>query len=124
VLIVDDNPVNRMLAQRLVEKLGCPVTTANDGLEAYERVMSERFDIVLMDCHMPVLDGFEATRRLRAVERERALPRLPVVAMTAGALDEDRRQCHDAGMDDHLPKPIRAADLAAALRRWCVKTPV
>ena len=117
VLVVEDNPVNQRVAVALLKKLGIQVEVANDGAEALERLARDRgFHLVLMDCQMPVLDGISATRRLRALEPADA-PRLPVVALTANTLPEDRAACADAGMDDFLEKPVNAAKLRAVLAR-------
>ena len=114
VLVVEDNAVNRKLAVSLLQRRGHVVETAENGREAVERTKSEQFDIVLMDLHMPVLGGFEATTLIR--ERERATgEHLTIIAMTARAMAGDREECLSAGMDGHLPKPIRSADLFAVV---------
>ncbi len=115
VLLVEDNPLNQEVALAMLEALGCSATLAANGQEALAAAGAEAFDIVLMDCQMPVMDGFAATRALRAKEQDR---RLPVIALTANALSSDRDRCLDAGMDDFLAKPIELAALAAALARW------
>jgi CheY-like chemotaxis protein len=106
--------------------LGLQVTLVQNGQEALDVLMAEhhRFDIVLMDCQMPVLDGIEATRRLRAYELETGHPNVPVVALTANALPHDRQRCAAAGMDDHLAKPFKQEDLAAILRQHLALLPV
>lgn len=116
VLVVDDNPVNRRVALRTLETLGCEVDLANDGAEAFERVKVRTYDIVFMDCHMPVMDGFEATIAIRESESEDA--HLPVVAMTASSMPADRECCLKAGMDDFVAKPINRAEVVAVLRRF------
>jgi CheY-like chemotaxis protein len=114
VLLAEDNVVNQRLATRLLEKLGHMVTSAGNGQEALDLLAARAFDVVLMDVQMPVLDGFEATARLRG--RERAVGRrTPVVAMTAHAMKGDRERCLAAGMDDYVSKPVQAADLARVL---------
>jgi two-component system sensor histidine kinase/response regulator len=118
VLIVEDNLVNQRVAERMLEKLGCNVAIADDGREALARCDATRFDLVLMDCQMPVLDGFAATEELRKRERSRGTARLPIIALTANATKGDRDQCLAAGMDDHLAKPIVRDELVAALTRW------
>jgi signal transduction histidine kinase/DNA-binding response OmpR family regulator/HPt (histidine-containing phosphotransfer) domain-containing protein len=119
VLLVEDNTVNKIVAQRTLQTFGIEVQVATDGAQAVERIGSEPFDLVFMDCQMPVLDGYEATRQIRAWERSSGQRRrLPIVAMTANALQGDREKCLDAGMDDYLPKPIKRYVLAAALSRW------
>jgi len=116
VLLVEDNPVNQELAVALLELLGCRVTVADNGREAVEAVRKVAFDLVLMDCQMPEMDGFEATRRIRT--EETAGRRLPIVAMTANVMEGDRNECLACGMDDFLPKPYRQSDLKAVLQRW------
>ena len=106
VLVAEDNVVNQKLALRTLEKRGYAVEIAVNGAEAVERTAREVWDLVLMDCSMPVMDGFEATRRIR--ERERAQGgHVPIVAMTANAMEGDRKRCLDAGMDEYVPKPVR-----------------
>ncbi len=117
VLLVEDNEVNRRVAVALLGKIGIDVETANDGREAIDKVGSSRYDLVLMDMHMPVMDGLEATRAIRAMEHVGG-SRLPIVAMTANVLEEAREACREAGMDDFLPKPFIRAQLMAGLKRW------
>ncbi|GLI26446.1 hypothetical protein ARHIZOSPH14_06880 [Agromyces rhizosphaerae] len=123
ILVAEDNPTNQRLMQRLLERLGYAPTMVGDGVAAVEGVAAGRPDVVLMDVQMPRLDGFEATRRIRAAEGGAAEPgrggagRRPwIVAVTANATDEDRRASLAAGMDDHVAKPVRPDDLLAALR--------
>lgn len=116
VLVVDDNPVNRRVALRTLETLGCEVDLANDGAQALECVKARTYDIVFMDCHMPVMDGFEATTAIRDSESEDV--HLPVVAMTASSMPADRECCMKAGMDDFVAKPISRAEVVAVLRRY------
>ncbi|MFO0759060.1 MAG: ATP-binding protein [Byssovorax sp.] len=117
VLIVDDTRVNRLLAQTLMIKLGCAVDTAENGAVAVEMIAAERYDLVLMDAHMPVMDGVTATRAVRAGEAGTGR-HVPIVALTASALEEERHNCLGAGMDDFVSKPFRKEDLARALERW------
>ncbi len=116
VLLAEDNNVNRLLATRILEKLGCVVETAANGAQVLD-ILSEKsgFDVVLMDCQMPLLDGFETTRRIR--DREGKDERIPIIALTAHAMKGDRERCIEAGMDDHLTKPIILDDLRAVLER-------
>jgi CheY-like chemotaxis protein len=116
VLVVEDNAVNQMVAKRTLERMGCTVHVANDGLEALHALDVTSFDLVLMDCHMPGLDGYDTTRELR--RREANTRRVPVVAFTANALLDDRAACLAAGMDDYASKPIRPATLQLLLARW------
>ena len=117
VLLAEDNLVNQELAAAMLKKLGLQVTIACNGVEALARLDARAFDLVLMDCQMPVMNGYEATAALRAREPAGG-PRLPVIALTANALEGDRDQCLAAGMDDYLAKPYTKARLAEALRRW------
>jgi two-component system sensor histidine kinase/response regulator len=123
ILLVEDNPVNQRVAQRTLQKLSAEVTIANNGAEALERIAASGFDAVLMDCQMPVMDGFTATRRIREWERSRGTKRLPIIALTANVMSEDRDNCIAAGMDAHLGKPIEPAQLIDALSRY-LKAPV
>jgi len=119
VLLVEDNDINRDLGVAMLQKLDCTIHTAVNGRLAWEMLTSawEQFDLVLMDCQMPEMDGFEATRRLRAFEKERALAHLPIVALTANALSGDREKCLAVGMDDFVGKPFRLAQLRSAIER-------
>ncbi|WP_062537831.1 hybrid sensor histidine kinase/response regulator, partial [Mizugakiibacter sediminis] len=118
VLLVEDHPVNLQVASKLLSRLGLEVTHAAHGAEALEHLAQQRFDLVLMDCQMPVLDGYSATRELRRREAASGAPRLPVIAMTAHAMAGDRERCLDSGMDDYLTKPLDRALLAETLQRW------
>jgi PAS domain S-box-containing protein len=120
VLLVEDNPVNQRVAQKMLEKFGCTVAVAAHGGEALPLLSRSTFHAVLMDCQMPEMDGFEATRRLRALP---AFADLPVIALTAAAFPEDLSRCRDAGMNDHLSKPVTPESLAAALRKWLPPLP-
>ena len=115
VLLVEDHIVNQQLATRLLEKWGHRVTLAENGLLAVTTLARRHFDVVLMDMMMPVMDGLEATRRIRAAEREAGQPRTPIIAMTANAMQGDRENCLEAGMDDYLSKPIKTEDLRELL---------
>jgi CheY-like chemotaxis protein len=108
--------VNQLVARATVSRLGYAVDVVSNGIEALAATTELRYSAVLMDCHMPVMDGFEATRRIRG--RAGQNTRLPIIAMTAGALDSDRERCLAAGMDDYLAKPVDAAVLEATLARW------
>jgi protein-histidine pros-kinase len=125
VLLVEDNPVNQLLATRLLEKAGHRVTVANNGKEAVEYFEQGRYDVIFMDVQMPVMGGLQATAAIRAREQRRTWVNggnwrtTPIVAMTAHAMAGDREQCLDAGMDDYLTKPIKPTELYAALVRVC-----
>jgi CheY-like chemotaxis protein len=114
-LLVEDNPVNQLVARRLLEKMGLEVEVAEHGGEALEKLEGKAYAVVFMDCQMPVMDGFEATARIRARETDRR--RELIIAMTANIHSEDRRRCLEAGMDDFIPKPILVGHLLATLRK-------
>lgn len=118
VLVAEDNRTNQMVLRRQLEKLGCRPGMVDDGRQALDRLEREAFDVVLMDCQMPVMDGFEATRLWRAEESRRELARTPILAVTALTLKAEQDECLAAGMDEVLAKPLRQADLQAALDRW------
>ncbi|MEZ5458247.1 MAG: response regulator [Steroidobacteraceae bacterium] len=117
VLVVDDNATNRLLAQRVLAKLGVASETADNGAQAVEAVRRRSWALVLMDCQMPVLDGFEATCQIREMERATGR-RTPVVALSAGAMSEERDRCVASDMDGFLSKPLLPRDLSAELQRW------
>jgi PAS domain S-box-containing protein len=118
VLVVEDHPINQAVTMRLLERLGHEVHLAENGEEALERLDVETFDVVLMDCRMPVLDGYAATRELRRREATAGTVHTPVIALTANALPEERQRCLEAGMDDYLAKPIAVADIELVIDRW------
>ncbi|MEA9727953.1 ATP-binding protein [Xanthomonas campestris pv. raphani] len=118
ILLVEDNPVNLLVAQKLLGVLGFEADTATDGEAALSSMESTRYDMVFMDCQMPVLDGYAATRRWRAMETESGGRPIPIVAMTANAMAGDRERCLAAGMDDYLSKPVAREQLDACLQRW------
>jgi len=119
VLLVEDNPINQRLAQRLLEKVGCKVVLAHDGRQAVDAVIAQpgQYDIIFMDCQMPVLSGFDATREIRDFESGKNT-RTAIVAMTANAMSGDRERCIECGMDDYLSKPIDRERLAAMVLRF------
>jgi signal transduction histidine kinase/DNA-binding NarL/FixJ family response regulator len=114
VLLIEDNIINQKVATGFLDHLGYQVIVANDGLEGLEMALANEVAIILMDCQMPRMDGYEATRRIRA---DRPV-QVPIIALTAGAMPGDRERCLDAGMDDYLSKPIDVARLDALLRQW------
>ena len=116
ILVVDDNAVNRMVAAEMLRKRGHRVEVAKDGAEAVAAAAAERFAVVLMDCHMPIMDGYEATRAIRAAEGEGE--RTAIVAMTSDTVDSVRDACFEAGMDDYLAKPVSGEELNEAIERW------
>ncbi len=121
VLLVEDNPVNQLVAKGMLGKLGCEVIVAGHGGEALDQLEQSEFDLVLMDCNMPVMDGYEASRQIR---RSGRWPQLPIVALTANAMSEERERCRAAGMSDYLAKPFRREELAALLDLWIPTTTV
>ena len=115
VLLVEDNPVNQLVAKGMLAKQGLEVELANNGQQALERLQEGDFALVLMDCNMPVMDGYEASRRIR---QNPAWQQLPVIALTANALSDERQRCLAAGMNDYLAKPFRREELLALLDQW------
>jgi CheY-like chemotaxis protein len=121
ILVVEDKPVNRKLTLLQLQKLGYATHAVTHGGEAVEAVTAHPYALVLMDCQMPEMDGFEATAAIRQLEERRRAqdaPRLPIIAMTANAMRGDREACLRAGMDDYLAKPVRAEALHDMIRRW------
>jgi two-component system, sensor histidine kinase and response regulator len=117
ILLVEDNEINRRITLQQLKKLGYHAECVTNGSEAYERTANEQFDVILMDCQMPVMDGFDATRAIRKREGRTGV-HVPIVAMTANALTGDRDACFSAGMDDYISKPIAMNELQAVLARW------
>ena len=118
ILVVEDNPVNREVAVGMLENLGCTIETAENGWLAIEAMNTQAYDAVLMDCQMPVMDGLTATGEIRRREQTSGAARVPVIALTANAMEGDRERCLAAGMDDFLSKPFTQQQLATLLRRW------
>jgi signal transduction histidine kinase/DNA-binding response OmpR family regulator/HPt (histidine-containing phosphotransfer) domain-containing protein len=118
ILLVEDNPVNREVAVGMLESLGCVAHAAENGWLALEAINNDAYDAVLMDCQMPVMDGLTATAELRRREQNAGGARLPIIALTANAMEGDRERCLAAGMDDFLSKPFSQQQLAALLKRW------
>lgn len=118
VLLAEDNPVNVEVARELLTAAGCRVSVACNGLEVLAQFQDARFDVVLMDCQMPIMDGITAVRKMRELEHEQALIRTPVIAVTANAFPEDRARCLAAGMDDYISKPYSEETLVNTLSRW------
>jgi PAS domain S-box-containing protein len=121
VLLVEDNAVNQMVATLMLEEYGCRITTAENGEEAVKQLTQQTFDLVFMDCQMPVMDGYEATRAIRAIEARDSLARTPIIALTANAMKGDDARCLAAGMDDYLPKPLEERDMLRLLKKWLPK---
>ncbi|MEP7102836.1 MAG: ATP-binding protein [Burkholderiales bacterium] len=118
VLVVEDNDVNRMIAREVLQSLGLDVIEASDGRQALDQLSAHRVDVVLMDCQMPVMDGYAATQEIRKRESRMGLPRMPVLALTADAFEEDAVRSREAGMDAHLAKPYTRDQLCELLRAW------
>ncbi len=116
LLLVEDNQVNQMVATAMLKKLGFAVSVASNGREAVEAVANATFDLILMDCHMPVMDGFEAAARIRSQAR---FDRIPIIALTANVMEGDKERCLYAGMNDYMTKPYDRSTLAQMLERWC-----
>jgi CheY-like chemotaxis protein/HPt (histidine-containing phosphotransfer) domain-containing protein len=116
VLLVEDNEVNQAVALGMLEELGCDTVVATNGQEAIEHFVQEDFDVILMDCEMPVMDGFSATAAIR--ERTKDSDEVPIIALTANAIDGDRERCIAAGMQDYLSKPITIEKLHGTLHKW------
>jgi signal transduction histidine kinase/DNA-binding response OmpR family regulator len=118
ILLAEDNPVNQKVARLMLEQLGCTVTAAANGREALDLLLKRRFDLILMDCQMPEMDGYEATRQIRQLEAGHRLDKIRIVALTANATKGDANRCFEVGMDDYLSKPVKKLDLAKVLSRW------
>lgn len=118
VLLVEDNLVNQMVGVAMLESLGLDVVSSENGKEALAKMAEMSFELVLMDCHMPVMDGYEAARRIREAERRDDRPRMPIVALTANAFQNDVDRCLAAGMDAHLAKPYSTKQLRTAVAPW------
>jgi CheY-like chemotaxis protein len=118
ILLAEDNSFNLKVAQGILGKLGYKADVAANGLEAVQALELIDYDIVLMDCMMPEMDGFEATSKIRNPESKVLNHKVPIIAMTANAMTGDRERCVKAGMDDYLSKPVRKDELAAVLEKW------
>ena len=118
--LVEDNTINLEVANSILEREACIVTTATNGRIALEVFETEQFDVVLMDCQMPEMDGFQAVAAIRALEAKTGR-HTPVIALTANAIEGDRENCLRAGMDDYLPKPISREAIREVLGRWLMK---
>ena len=115
VLLVEDNPVNQIIAKKALEKIGCEVEVAENGLEAIQKLDKDRHDVIFMDCQMPIMDGYEATKNIRA---EHTYKEVYIIAMTANALPGDKEKCLSAGMNDYLSKPVKIDGIEEVLHRW------
>jgi CheY-like chemotaxis protein len=117
VLLAEDNPVNQKVAQKMLESAGWRVHVVSNGVEAVLAIARMRYDAILMDCQMPVMDGYETTREIRERETANGQPRIPIIAMTANAMPGDREKCLAVGMDDYVVKPVKKADLFGSIER-------
>jgi CheY-like chemotaxis protein len=118
ILLVEDNVINQQVALGILQISGYSVTVVANGREALDAHAEGGYDLILMDCHMPEMDGFEATRAIRLRERTSGSRRIPIIALTANAMARDREECLEAGMDDHLSKPFNMLALQELLERW------
>ena len=118
VLVAEDNIINQKLVKRLIEKLGYRVDIAPDGVQAVKLARATLYNIIVMDGSMPEMDGYQAATEIRRLQQQGVMPRVPIIALTANALPEDRERCLAAGMDDYLSKPVSQADLRAMLERY------
>lgn len=116
-MLAEDNPVNQKVAHKMLARFGYRVDVVSNGLEVVDSINRVSYDVILMDCQMPEMDGYEATRRIRTIQQDANLPPVRIIAMTAHALQGDREKCLAAGMDDYLSKPVRPAELKQALER-------
>ncbi len=124
VLVVEDNTTNQIVATMMLRKLGCVVQIAGNGAQAIELLGKTAYDLIFMDCQMPVMDGFQATRKIRQLERQaNEKMHTPIIALTANALLGDRNQCIEAGMDDYLSKPFQLEQMASTIGRWFKESP-
>jgi CheY-like chemotaxis protein len=118
LLVVEDSPINQQVVVEFLETAGFQVDVAGDGEEGFTARFRHDYALVLMDCQMPVMDGFAATRAIRSRELASGQPRIPIVALTANALPSDREKCLAAEMDDYVSKPFKRDNLLQALNRW------
>ncbi len=121
ILLTEDNPINQEVACIMLESIGCEVEIAENGSEAVDALAAKQFDLIFMDCQMPVMDGFEATRTIRSQSSQN---NIPVVALTANAMERDRELCIASGMDDYLSKPVKQNELQSTLEKWLYQRPV
>jgi CheY-like chemotaxis protein len=120
ILLAEDNPINRLVAVRMIQKIGCTVQVVHNGREAVEAALRDRYDLILLDCQMPEVDGYQAAREIRRLEGPEW--RNVIVALTASALPGVREKCLEAGMDDYIAKPVSLAALQGTLAKWLDST--
>lgn len=118
ILVVEDNLTNQIVAEGTLEKMGCNVELASNGMEAVSAVKEKQYNLIFMDCQMPIMDGYKATENIRKIEKENGTERIPIVALTAHAMKGDRERCFAVGMDDYIAKPFREPQLAQILTKW------
>ncbi|MES2206279.1 MAG: CHASE domain-containing protein [Pseudomonadota bacterium] len=118
ILLAEDNPVNQLVASTMLKKYGCTIAIAGNGKEAVDQIKLRHFDLVFMDCQMPIIDGYEATLLIRDLETNQARKRIPIIALTANAMHGQMDQCFNSGMDDYITKPLKQLDLEKALIKW------
>jgi two-component system, sensor histidine kinase and response regulator len=121
ILLVDDNVINQKIALKIVDKMGYRADVAQNGQEAIEALNQVAYNLVFMDCQMPILDGYEATRIIRNETSSTINPKVPIVAMTAHAMKGAKEECMAAGMDDYISKPITPDTIAEMIRKWIVR---
>jgi two-component system, sensor histidine kinase and response regulator len=121
VLLVEDSAINKKVALGILRRYGCTVDVADNGEKALACFRKNKYGAILMDVHMPVMDGFEATRQIREIEAQRLQPRTPIIAMTALAMEGDRERCQEAGMDDYIPKPVKSKAILNMLLKHCAE---
>ena len=121
ILLVEDNVTNQLVAKSMLIKLGYNVDAVGNGREALESLEAINYDLILMDCQMPIMDGYEATREIRNSESEVYNPSIPIIAMTANAMQGDMEKCVNAGMSDYVAKPVLVHVLAEKLEEWLHK---
>lgn len=118
ILLVEDDQVSAILANALIKKLGLKSDTAVNGRPALKLLTSNNYDLIMMDCQMPIMNGFDATRAIRSGEAGEAVKSIPIIALTAYAMKDDQAKCIDSGMNDHLSKPLDYNSLVAVLNKW------
>ncbi|MEM0963524.1 MAG: response regulator, partial [Bacteroidota bacterium] len=118
ILLAEDNPTNQMVATTMLEKMKCRVTPAGNGVEAIKLMKQRQFDLIFMDCNMPEMDGFEATKLIRGLEEREGFSKTPIIAFTAYAMKGDDQRCLDAGMDDYIAKPVKKQEMIKVMKKW------
>ena len=122
ILLVEDSKSNRELFSIILDDIGYEVETAENGSVAVDAFESNNYDLILMDCEMPIMDGFEATKRIRILEKKnKSLTTIPIIALSARALDRDKEECFEAGMDDYIKKPVSLSKFSSILKEWFEK---